>query len=456
MAHAPGAAGDRQHIRLPWLAASLAAAALAWWAAPADAPVRAGLAIFTLAAALWLTQALPLAATALLVPLLAVLTGIQAPAPALAPFASPILFLFLGGFALAAALQQHGLAQALASRVLQMAGGRRARAVVLLAGFTALASLWMSNTAAAALMLPLALALLDGQDEAPGPGEQAFTLLALTYSCALGGMASLVSTPPNAMASAHAGLSFGAWFARAAPVALLLWTGMLLVLYLSLRPRLAGRIAVAPAPWRWDRARIATALIFAATVTGWAGGATLGRRLGIASDTSALVGIAAVVALLATGALDWRALERQVQWGVLVLFGGGLALSSVMDASGASAFLVQRVLALLAGAPPTLLLLGVVAFIVLLSELMSNTASAALALPLFMPMAPALGLAPEAMAMAIALAASCGFMLPVATPPNAMVFGTGRVPQRMMMRAGWKLDLLCIAGITAAARWAWA
>jgi sodium-dependent dicarboxylate transporter 2/3/5 len=101
-------------------------------------------------------------------------------------------------------------------------------------------------------------------------------------------------------------------------------------------------------------------------------------------------------------------------------------------------------------------MLGVIAFIVVLSELMSNTASAALALPLFMPLAPAVGVSPVAMAAAIALAASCGFMLPVATPPNALVFGTGRVTQGTMMRCGWKLDIVCIMGITVAAQWLWA
>ena len=446
---------DTPRARPLRLAAAVACAAAVWFLGPDDPRLRAGLAIFALAGLLWLTQALHLAATALLVPLLAVLAGVQAPREALAPFASPILFLFLGGFSLAAALQQHGLAQTLAAWVLRRTGGRRAWAVLALAALTALASMWMSNTAAAALMLPLALALLGTEQEHGGPKEQAFTLLALTYSTALGGMASLVSTPPNAMASAHAGIGFADWFLAAAPVALLLWVGMLAVLYLTLRPRLAGRVAIAPPVLTWDRRRIATAAIFAATVAGWTGAGPLGRVLGIPGDVAPMVAIAAVVALVGSGALDWRALERSVQWGVLLLFGGGLALSALMDASGASAWLVRQLLDGLGGAPRGLVLLGIVGFIVVLSELMSNTASAALALPLFMPMAPALGLAPEAMAMAIALAASCGFMLPVATPPNAMVFGTGRVPQPLMMRAGWKLDLLCICGITAAATWLW-
>ncbi|RYF17409.1 MAG: SLC13/DASS family transporter [Comamonadaceae bacterium] len=449
----PGEEPESVHPRR--VVACVAGATLAWWLAPGSGALAAGLGLFVLAALLWLTQALPLAVTALLVPLIAMASGLQEPRAALAPFASPIVFLFLGGFALAAALRRHGLARALAAAVLHLARGRRGWAVVMLAAVTAFAAMWMSNTATAALMLPLAMALLDAQDEAPGPAEQAFALLALTYSTALGGMTSLVGTPPTAMGAAQAGISFAGWFIAVAPLALLLWVGMLLLLYFTLRPRLGGQVRVERIALPWTRERVATAVVFALTVAGWMFGAPLAAAVGMVGDSNALVALAAVAALVLTGALRWREIEHEVPWGVLLLFGGGLALGEVMLASGASAFLVERLLALLGNAPPLLVLLGVVAFIVALSELMSNTASAALALPLFMPLAPSLGLAPEAMAMAIALAASTGFMLPVATPPNAMVFGTGRVSQAVMVRAGWKLDLLCIAGITAAAYWIW-
>lgn len=438
------------------IAPCIAVAGAAWLAVPDAGTVRSGLALFVLVAALWMTQAIPLAATALLVPLLAVLAGLQQPRAALAPFSHPIVFLFLGGFALASALRRQGLARALAGAVLRAARGRRSVAVVLLAAVTALLSMWMSNTAAAMLMLPLALGLLDAQREAMGPREESFTLLALTYSTALGGMASIISTPPNAMAAAQSGAGFAEWFLLVAPVSFTLWLLMLGVLHVSLRPRLAGRVEPGGAAFAWTRERVSTAVIFAATVAGWAGAAPLGTLLGIEADVHAVVALAAIGALVVTGAIGWTELERDVQWGVLLLFGGGLALSEVMTASGGSRFLVDRLLVLVQGAPAILLMLGVIAFVVALSELMSNTASAALALPLFLPLAPALGLSPVAMAAAIALAASCGFMLPVATPPNALVFGTGRVTQGTMMRCGWKLDLVCIIGITLAAQMLWA
>lgn len=426
-----------------------------WLLTPGPGPLRSGIALFVLVGALWMTQAIALAATALLVPLLSVSTGVQQPQAALAAFAHPIIFLFLGGFALAAAVQRQGLAKALAFSVLCAARGHRGASIVLLAAVTALVAMWMSNTAAAMLMVPIALGLIDAQEDTIGPREQRFTLLAVTNSTALGGMASIVSTPPNAMAAAQVGAGFLEWFVRVAPLSLTMWLLMLALLYTTLRPSLAGRARTEAVAFKWTRERLWTALIFSLAVIGWAAGGPLGRLLGVHTDVHAVVALATVAALVVSGVITWSDLEKEIQWGVLLLFGGGLALSEVMAASGGSRFLVERLLEVLQGAPGPLVLLGVVAFVVVLSELMSNTASAALALPLFMPLAPAFGMSPLSMAAAIALAASCGFMLPVATPPNALVFGTGRVSQVVMMRSGWKLDLACILVITTGAYSLW-
>lgn len=458
-------------IALPvCLAAALAVHALA------PAAQAGALALFVLIGGLWLTQALPLAVTALLVPLGAVLLGLAAPTAALAPFAHPIIFLFLGGFALAAALQRQGLDRALAGAVLRLAGGRRLGAVLLLTALAALLSMWISNTATAAMMLPLAMGLLG---EAPargpvaaagapgeaapdaggipevGPRERIFVLLALAYSASIGGIATPVGSPPNAIAAAQAGMDFAQWLAFGLPAVALLWPLMLVVLWLLLRPSLGGRVALAHAPLAWTRDRVVTVVIFGAAVTGWVGGAPLARALGLTGDTDSLVALAAIVALVGSGVLGWRELESRAQWGVLLLFGGGLALSGVMQSSGASRLLAEGLLAQVQGAPAWLVLAGVIAFVVFLTELVSNTASAALLLPIFLPMASALGLPPPAAAAAIAVAASCAFMLPVATPPNAIVFATDQVPQAQMMRCGLWLNLACIVAIGALATLAW-
>jgi sodium-dependent dicarboxylate transporter 2/3/5 len=161
------------------------------------------------------------------------------------------------------------------------------------------------------------------------------------------------------------------------------------------------------------------------------------------------VALVAVVALVASRAVSWQTIERQTHWGVLLLFGGGLALSQVMQVSGASGFLAAALVGALQGSASIWLVLGVVAFVVFLTELVSNTASAALLIPIFFGVAQAMGLPGALLAVAIAVSASCAFMLPVATPPNAIVFATDQVPQADMMRCGFVLNLVCIGVITA-------
>lgn len=428
--------------------ACLALAALVYAGKTPPDALRAGLALFVLIGALWMTQALHLSVTALLVPLLAVLTGLMDLRTALALFAHPIIFLFLGGFALAAALQRHGLDSLLAQAVLRLAAGRRGTAVVLLFGLTALLSMWISNTATAAMMLPLALGLLHDDD---GPPQRAFVLLGVAYSASIGGIGTLVGSPPNAIAAAQAGIGFADWMRIGVPLVLVLLPLMVGVLYLLLRPGLGGRCVPAeyPAPaLPWTAAQRTTLTVFGLTAAGWIGAAPLGRALGITADIDAAIALAAIAALVATGAIGWPDIERRTQWGVLLLFGGGLALSEVLGVSGASRFLAGALSSALQDAPPLLLLLGMVAFVVFLTELVSNTAAAALLVPVFLGAAVSSQLPPPLLAAAIAASASCAFMLPVATPPNAIVHATGQVPQATMLRCGLVLNLVCILVIT--------
>ncbi|MFY3384297.1 SLC13 family permease [Paracidovorax sp. MALMAid1276] len=437
---------------------------------PAHGQLREGLAMFVLIGGLWVTQALPLAVTALAVPLLAVLAGVMPVRQALAPFAHPVIFLFLGGFALGAALARQGLDRALARAVLRAARGHRLAAALLLGGLCALLSMWMSNTATAAMMLPLALSLLQGgeaeQASRPtaetspqhpvGGREQAFVLLVLAYSASIGGIATLVGSPPNAIVAAQLNIGFAQWLRIGLPLALLLWPAMVVVLWVVLRPSLGGRVTLAAEPLEWTRERCLTVVIFLLTAAGWVAGAPLAAWLGVTGEIDTLVGLVAMVALTLSGALGWKDIERHTQWGVLLLFGGGLALSDIMASTGASSYLATGLLAVVRHAPPALLLLGMVTFVVLLTEMVSNTASAALLLPVFLPVAAAIDLPPLAMGAAIAVAASCAFMLPVATPPNALVFSTSLLPQGTMMRCGLWLNAVCIVTITTFASGVWA
>lgn len=425
-------------------AAGLAAHALL----PLPPEVRKGLALLTFIGVLWLTEALPLAVTALLVPLLALLLGFPGltTTRALAPFADPIVFLFLGGFALATALRVQRLDRKLADALLRLARGDLRRAVLLLLGATALLSMAISNTATAALMLPLALGLLGPLDGEVDRRTHAFVLLGVAYAASLGGMGSLVGSPPNAIAARAAGIGFAQWLWIGVPAVLLLMPLMTATLWWVLRPQLHRRLEGAVEPLPWTRGRVLTLLVFAATALGWTLGAAPLKALGIQSPDT-VVALAALVALVALNLVGWRDIAAHTDWGVLLLFGGGLALGDVLDRSGAALLLGQQLAAALQGVGLWGTLLAVAAFMVLLSEFASNTAAAALLVPVFAAVAGSMGLPPAALVVLVALAASCGFALPVATPPNALVFGTGQVSARRMARAGLALDVVCVLAL---------
>jgi sodium-dependent dicarboxylate transporter 2/3/5 len=443
--------------RLLRLFVPVALAGLLWLVLPGEKNLRIGMAIFALISGLWVSQGLPLAVTALAVPLLACLSGLQVPRQALASFANPVIFLFLGGFALAAALSRQGLDRALAQAVMRLAGGRLFLAVLILSSVTLLLSMWISNTASVAMMIPLAIGLLgNGRlDSRPGPQEKAFTLLAIAYSASIGGIGTLVGSPPNAIAAAQAGITFSQWLTLGLPLVAALWPLMLVVLFLVLRPRFGGRAEMIYEPTQWTRARTLTVVIFFLTILAWVFSAPLARELGIASDMDTVISLGTIVLLVACRVFEWRDLEHPTQWEMLLLFGGGLALSDVMASSGGSRFLAELLLVNLQGVSPGLLLLALLAFVVFLTELVSNTASTALLLPIFLPVAAAFGLPPITASAAVAIASSCAFMLPVATPPNAIVFATGAVPQSTMLRCGLWLNFVCIAIIAVMVAWGW-
>lgn len=443
---------DSVGVKWPQLGVACALFLGLWLWLPWPTTVSHGFALLVFIAFLWLTETLQVTLTALLVPIGAVLLQILTLPQALSHFANPVLYLFLGGFALAAALHRQQLDSYLAQRMIHLAGGRLSRAVWLLFLASGLLSMWISNTATVAIMLPLALGLLSDIDRQQQLNTHTFVLLGVAYSANLGGMGTLVGSPPNAIAAAHAYLGFFDWMRFGVPVMLILWPLALGILYLLLRPNLQHRLSVAvdadQSVWVWTRMRHWTLLIFGLTVLAWIFSQPLSRLLGNLDQFDSLVALVAVVAVGVSGVASWSDIERQTEWGVLLLFGGGLCLSATLQVSGTSAFLAQHMVSLFGHAPSWLVVLVIAIFVVFLTELASNTATAALMIPLFAPIASSLGLSPVVMAVMVALAASCAFMLPVATPPNAIVFATGRVPQRQMMRVGLVLNLFCSLVLT--------
>lgn len=421
---------------------AVVASALAWQLG--DTPeVKAGLALFVLIGLLWLTEAISLTFTALLVPLLAVALGLADVRTALASFANPIIFLFLGGFALAAALARHGIDQWLAHKLLSLARGRALPAALMLSVTTALLSMWISNTATAAMMLPLALGL-SAPYAKEFPRYRLFLLLALAWSANLGGIATLVGSPPNAIAAAALGWDFSDWLQVGMPAFIMLFPLALLVLFLGVRPEAnVPRVAGGPA-MLFPASREAWLVlgIFVLTVTLWIAGKPLASLLSINKDFDAWVAVLAIVLLGITRVVSWQDVEQQASWGVLLLFGGGIALSMIMQSSGTSAWLAAHLSAWMPADHPWITYLVIALFVVFLTELVSNTASAALLVPLLMPVADAVGASPALTAALIAVSASCAFMLPVATPPNALVYGTGYVPQKSMVRNGLLMNMV--------------
>jgi solute carrier family 13 (sodium-dependent dicarboxylate transporter), member 2/3/5 len=425
------------------VALALALALYVWM--PFEAPVTKGLCLLIFIGALWLSEAIPLPVTALLVPVGALALGFPGltTTQALAPFADPIVFLFLGGFALASALRVQRLDQKMAGFLMRFSNGHLGRAVWLLFAVTAVLSMAISNTATAAMVLPLTLGILGPLDPHRERRTFAFVLLGMAYSASIGGMGTLVGSPPNAIAARAAGIGFAQWLWIGLPLVLVLMPLMVMVLAWVLRPHLDRRITVTSTdvPWTWPR--VLTLGVFALTALGWTFGAEPLKKLGIQSPDTVFA-LAAAIAVVALRLASWRAVVEHTDWGVLILFGGGLALGEVLASSGASLVLGQQLAGVLQGAAPWTMLLAVAAFMVLLSEFASNTAAAALLVPVFAAVATQMGLPAETLVVVVALAASCGFALPVATPPNALVFGSGRVRQLDMLRAGLSLDLVCV------------
>ncbi len=435
------------------VAAALAGCTLVYHALPYDEAARKGLVLLLFIAVLWLTEAVHVTVTALLVPLGALLLGLPGATTTtvLAPFADPIIFLFFGGFALATALSVQGLDRKIALGILSLARGHLGAAALMLFGATAFLSMWISNTATAAMMLPLALGLLRHLDAQAGRRTTVFLLLGIAYSASIGGLGSLIGSPPNAIAARALGLDFQGWMAVGLPLVALLLPLMVATLWLVFRPTLHRRVQVPHEPVPWTRPRVLAMVVFGATALAWIFGAPLGAALGVTSPDS-VIALAAAVTVVVLGLASWGEVARHTDWGVLLLFGGGLALSALLRSSGASAVLGDAVAAALGQAHPFVVVLGVAAFIVILTEFTSNTASAALLVPVFAAIGERMGLPPAVLVLMIGLGASCAFMLPVATPPNAIVFGTGLVRQREMIRAGALLNAVCIVVL---ALWGW-
>ncbi len=418
---------------------------------PFEPAASKGLALLVFVAVLWLTEALHVTVTALLVPVLAIGLGLVKSKEALSAFADPTIFLFFGGFALATALHIQQLDRLIANKIMAMAKGKLSVAVIYLFSVTAFLSMWMSNTATAAMMLPLAMGILSKLDKEAHHNTYVFVLLGIAYSASIGGMGTLVGSPPNAIVASQLNLTFADWLKYGLPIMFILMPLMIATLYVVFKPKFDVTFEHSFEKIELNRERIITLSIFGVIAICWVFGdkinplisGLLGLQGKIGSFDS-IVALFAAVLICITRVASWDDIQKNTEWGVLMLFGGGLTLSSVLGQTGASKVMADGIVFLIEGGHFYLIGLLVAAFIIFLTEFTSNTASAALLVPIFISIAQALNMPPVGLALIIGLGASCAFMLPVATPPNAIVFGTGQIKQSEMVKAGFWLNIICI------------
>lgn len=426
-------------------------------------------AVGALMAIWWITEAIPIAATALLPIVLFPLLGIATIAATTAPYANEVIYLFLGGFLIAMALESCGLHRRMALTILRVVGTRPANLILGFMIATAFISMWVSNTATVVMMLPMAtsvIALARDEDHAspgsPGRAFDAALLLGVAYAASIGGLGTLIGTPPNALLAGfmrqtyNVEIGFLDWMLLGVPIVVIAlpfaWLLLTKLLYRLGSEPVAGGAEMLERERRTlgpiSRAEWAVGTITAVTAAAWVTRPLLDEWMPALTDA----GIAIAGALLMfvvpgtirplRPVLTWTHAER-LPWSVLILFGGGLSLAAAIQQTGLSAW-IGGALGALGGLPVFAVLVTVTAVIILLSELASNTATAAAFLPVAGSLALVIGADPLLLTLTTALAASGGFMLPVATPPNAIVYGTGALTIPEMARAGVLLNLFFV------------
>lgn len=438
-------------------------------APPGDMPRQAWLAagLVWWMAAWWMTEALPLYATAFLPFVVLPLLGIADANKTAAAYYSPIMFLFVGGAFLALAIERTGLHRRLALAILKRAGGTPWSLLIAVMGATALLSMINSNTSTALIMMPMALAMLASGGIEPGrtDGIAGALPMGVAFAATIGGYGTLVGTPTNAIGVAlidkalGVRITFAEWSLYGLPVVLL---GVpLAALIIARVHRLqddtfdpsAAQAAIAGAKdWTTPERRLAPVVVLA--LLAWVSLPLLEPLFpkdGLTDGTiAAIVGLALFVLPDGTGRpmLVWKEANR-APWDVVLMFGGGLALAMGMTESGLAAWLGTKMLPL-ATVPLPIVALVLVGFVIAVTEFASNVAAASGIMPVVAALVAALGADPILLALPAAMAASWGFMLPAGTGPNAIAWGTGHISLARVLKAGFLLDVtgaLLIVGV---------
>ncbi|AGB38329.1 SLC13 family permease [Natronococcus occultus] len=435
----------------------------------------------------WMSEAIPIPATSLLPIVLFPLTGAVPAADTTPSYADPLIFLFMGGFFLAMAMQRWGLHRRIALRTIKAVGTAPSRLILGFMLSTAFLSMWVSNSATVMMMVPIALAVIyqtaDLVDETEleidtSEGNFSFgvaLMLCIAYGASVGGVATLIGTPPNILFAGQAGELFGTtigfaeWMLYGVPISIVgLATVYVYVTRVAISPQF-DELPIGADTIDRELERLGSMssqerlvlVVFVGMALSWITASLLEPLVGIVPpddvDTIVAIGGALVLFTLPTKTedgdhtflLDWTN-GVDIPWGVILLFGGGLAIASGFGDTGLAAWIGEQ-LAALEGVSMVFILLAVVSMTVFLTEVTSNTATTAMLMPILAGVAVGIGVHPYGLMIAGATAASFAFMLPVATPPNAIVFGSGYISLPQMARVGVGLNVIGIILITAVA-----
>ena len=431
-------------------------------------------AIVSLMAIWWATEAIPVAVTALLPLALFPLIGIVSFKEAAIPYANPNIYLFLGGFMLALAIERSGLHKRMALHMIIAAGSSGPK---LIAGFmtiAALISMFVMNTSTILMLLPIGLAVCSVvSNTIPGLTEKEITyfdtslMLGIAYAATIGGMSTLVGTAPNIVFSAFMQETYGIeismidWMTLGVPLAIVMLYSAWLVLTKYVFPTsfitsdetklYLKNMLNEQGPLSKDEIKIS--IIFGLTAIAWMLRTVLDNYQMFSGLTDAGIAIISAILLFMIPStsnkgelLDWSDSDK-LPWGLLILFGGGLSIAAQINSSGLGIWIGEG-LSVLSTVPPIFLILAVAALIIFLTEVTSNVATTSTFLPVFGAVAVGIGVLPVSLTVPVCLAASCAFMLPVATPPNAIVYGSGKFTIATMMKAGFALNIIGIVVVT--------
>lgn len=435
---------------------------------------KAMLALTVWMAAWWITEAIPIAGTALLPLILMPLLGILKIAPVSANYMHPTVLLYMGGFLLATGIEKWGLHRRIALNIINLLGTNLRTIVLGFIAATGLLSMWISNSATALMMLPIGLAVvsqfkvqLGEQNHRLADSLGKNIMLGIAYSASIGGMATLIGTPTNAILSAvvkqlyNYEIAFDEWMLFGLPFSLILliicW--YYLVAFGNKLPRdfqlSEGKSVISSqlkALGKITFEEKTVLVVFGLVCFSWITRSFLLTNFipGIDDTIIVLTGVVLLLILPSSTSvdriLDWKTAEK-IPWGVLILFGGGLALAEGFKETGLAEWLGQK-FTLIEGVGFFVLLLIIIGSVNFLTEVTSNVATASMLLPILASVAIKLDLHPFGLMVGATLAASCAFMLPVATPPNAVVFGSGYLQMKDMVKAGLWLNFLSILIIT--------